>query len=284
MDENVNSVIEALKRLYDSLQAKQAIENKETQTFFEEKRQLSGFNIFPKKLLRKTFLFLDFNLDIPQILLTCKLFNGVVKSRTFQVLLHTQVALKNTKLYNNPLASAQPELEMIKLKPESEITTKEDAISQLKLANAARDFLADNLKKKAKKIDDLEKEISTLQEEMKNQKNLYTKGIEKMNAFEKMLENEKKNLADAQKNLVAVQVQNKFEIEALKAQISNSEKDRNELQVKKAQLKGQVLKLRSENVQIYKKIAVFQEVLSKIKAYFDGMQEAKLLKPLESFK
>ncbi|OMJ95191.1 hypothetical protein SteCoe_1571 [Stentor coeruleus] len=173
---------------------------------------------------------------------------------------------------------------MIKLKPESEITTKEDAISQLKLANAARDFLADNLKKKAKKIDDLEKEIFTLQEEMKNQKNLYTKGIEKMNAFEKMLENEKKNLNDAQKNLVAVQAQNKAEIEALKAQISNSEKERNELQIKKTQLKDQVLKLRSENIQIYRKIAVFQEVLNKIKAYFDGMQEAKLLKPLESFK
>lgn len=277
MEENVAGVIESLKKLHQIMQEKENQAHKETQTVVEERRQYSLICIFPKKILRRTFLFLDFAKDIPEVLLTCKLFNSVVRSRTFQVLLHSQASNRTAKIFNSTIVSSNSDLELAKIKPEIEITTKEDAISQLKIASAGRDFLANKLKKQDLKIEDLNKEIARLQEEVKMQKNIHSKGIEKMNAFEKMFENEKKNFGDAQKNLSTLQQQYKSEIEILKLQIVNCEKDRTELQGQKKMMKAEVLKLREENQVLVEKTAVYQDVLNRIKAYFDAMYEAKLI-------
>ena len=280
MEENTSDVIESLKKLYKVLKEKHNQASKETQTQFEERRQFSLICIFPKKILRKTFLFLDFVVEIPEIMLTCKLFNSVVRSRTFQVLLHSQASNKTTKIYNATINSSTSDLELGKIKPENEITSKEDALAQLKIAYTGRDFLANKLKKQDVKIEELNKEIGRLQDEIKIQKNIHSKGIEKMSAFEKMFENEKKSYGDAQKTLSSLQMQYKSEIETLRNQIANSEKDREELRMGKTALKAGVLKLREENMALVKQTSAYQDVLNKIKAYFEGMQEAGLLKAL----
>ena len=280
-DNHVEEIIESLLNLYKKLEEKQDHASKETQTQFEAKRQLSLLCIFPKKILRKAFLFLDFVEDIPQVMLTCKLFNSVVRSRTFQVLLHSQATHRTAKIYNSAIISSPNIIEVVKIKSESEITTKEDALSQLKIAYNGRDFLANKLKKQDIKIEELNKEIGRLQDEIKMQKNIDSKGIEKRNAFEIMLENEKKVHADAQKNLISLQAQYKNEIDLLRNQVVISEKDRTELHSQKIIFKEEVLKLRQENMAIIISIAVYQDVLNKMKAYFEAMQEANLLKSVE---
>ena len=280
MTENVEQIIDSLSKLYKILEKKQSQEHKNTQTFFEVKRQLSTICILPKKLLRKSFLFLDFIEEIPQILITCKLFNSIIKSRTFQVLLHTQASLRTAKIYNTSLLSNSNDMENVKLKPETEVNTKEDALAQLKIANAGRDFLANKLKKQDKKIEDLNKEILRLQEEIKLQKVIHSKGIEKMNTFEVLFENEKKNHVEGQKTLACLQQQYKNEIEGLKALILASERDKTDLEKQKMELKDQVIRLREDNAGIVKKINVYQHVLSKLKGYFEAMQDANLLKRL----
>jgi F-box domain len=277
MDIDVNHIIGSLKTLYTKLQQKLPQEHKESQTYFEPPRQFSILCILPRKILRKIFLHLEFIEEIPNILLTCKLFNSIIKSRTFQVLLHSQSTINSSKLYTNVIISSNTEIENIKLKPEQEITTKEDALAQLKLANSGRDFLVTKIKKQDKKIEELNKEIQRLQEEIKLQKNIHSKGIEKMNAFETLFENEKKTLSDAQKTLSSLQTSYKIEIDALKNQIANSDKNRLDLLDEKKNLKEEVLKLRQNNLFMTKKIAVYQNVLNKMKAYFEAMEEADLL-------
>ena len=234
----------------------------------------------PKKILRKIFLFLDFTTDVPQVYITCKLFNNAIRSRTFQVLLQGQVSSKNSKLFPNQFAKTNPEEEIGKLKPESEIKTKEDAIAQLKIAEAIKEFLANKIKKQHNKNNDLEKEAGRLKEEIVLQKSLHLKAIEKTQDYEKKIENEKKTLAEAQKSLLTLQGKCNNDIEPLRQQIANSEKDRAELQETKRRQKEAVLKLREENYEIQKKLVAYQEVLNKIKAYFQGMEEAQLLKSI----
>jgi DNA repair exonuclease SbcCD ATPase subunit len=277
--DKTTSVISSLKGLYQSLQGKQRKETKEAQTAEEEKRALTGFNLLPKKIVRKIFLFLDFATDGAQVYVTCKLFCNTIRSRVFQNLLQSQ-ASKDPKTAIDP-ATTNPEEIFGKLKPESEIKTKEEAIAQLKTAEAIKEFLANKIKKQHNKNNELEKETNSIREEIAKQKALHLKAIERTQDFEKMIENERKSLAEAQKALAGLQGKCGNDLEPLKMQIANSERDRNELQETKRVQKEAVLKLREENYELQKKIVVYQEVLNKIKAYFEGMEEANLL-PLDS--
>lgn len=275
-----NPLIEKLKELQKALSNKPEMQEKETQTNFSEQRSLRGFNILPKKIIRKIFLFTDFLSESSSIYSTCRLFNSVIRSRTYQILLHNQYLAKNSNVLSLPTPIAEEEIG--KLKPESEIKTKEDAVSQLRLAESIKSLLVDKLKRQDNKNVDLEKEIKRIQEEIKSQKNLYTKGIEKMNDLDAKSESEKKILAEGQKNLQTLENRCRSDIENLKTQIKECEKDREKLLIEKKSLRTEVLELRKSNITIQEEIIVYQEALNKIKAYFEAMEEANLLKLPES--
>lgn len=271
-----NPLIDKLKELQKLLSTKPETHEKDSQTNFSEQRRLQGFNILPKKIIRKIFLFTDFLSDGSAIYSTCRLFNSVMRSRTYQILLHNQYLSKNSNVLSLPAPIAEDEIG--KLKPESEIKTKEDAVGQLRLAESIKSLLVDKLKRQDNKNVDLEKEIKRIQEEIKSQKNLYSKGIEKMNDLDAKTETEKKILAEAQKNLQNLENRCRSDIENLKTQIKECEKDREKLLLEKKSLRTEVLELRKSNITIQEEIIVYQEALNKIKAYFEAMEEANLLK------
>ena len=99
-------------------------------------------------------------------------------------------------------------------------------------------------------------------------------------SFMSLVENEKKNHVEGQKTLACLQQQYKNELEGLKALILASERDKTDLEKQKMELKDQVIRLREDNAGIVKKINVYQHVLSKLKGYFEAMQDANLLKRL----
>lgn len=271
-----NNLVEKLKELQRALRNKPETLEKENQTNFGEQRELKGFNILPKKIVRKIFLFTDFFVDGGRLYATCRLFNMVIRSRTYQILLHNQFLSKNTNFLSLPPPIAEEEIG--KLRPESEIKTKEDAICQLGLAERIKTLLVDKLKRQDNKNIELEKEIKRIQEEIKSQKNLYSKGIEKMHDLEAKTESEKKILVEAQKSLASLENRCRSDVDNLKRQISECEKDKLKLLSDKKVLRTEVLELRKSNISIQQEIVVYQEVLNKIKAYFEAMEEANLLK------
>ena len=271
-----SDLIQKLQQLHQTLQSKSQKQDKEVQTSYSDQVQLRGFHLFPKKIIRKIFIFTDFLTDVPQLYITCKLFNSVIRSRVFQVLLHNQVISKNSNALSSSYSSNDEELQ--KLKPESEIKTKEEAVAQLKLAEKLKQVLATKLKRQDNKNNELQNEIMRIQEEIKAQKARYSKGIEKMNDLEAKHESEKKILAEAQKNLAALKNKCKKEVDDLRMQIGECEKDKEKLSNEKKVLREEVLMLREKNVEIQKEIVVYQEALNKIKAYFLGMEEAGLIK------
>ena len=271
-----SDLIHKLQLLHQTLQSKSQKQDKEAQTSYSDPVQLRGFHIFPKKIIRKIFIFTDFLSDVPQLYITCKLFNSVIRTRVFQVLLHNQVISKNSNALSSSYSNNEEELQ--KLRPESEIKTKEEAVAQLKLAEKLKQVLATKLKRQDNKNNELQNEITRIQEEIKAQKGRYSKGIEKMNDLEAKHETEKKILAEAQKNLAALKTKCKKEVDGLRLQIAECDKDKEKLSSEKKVLREEVLMLREKNVEIQKEIVVYQEALNKIKAYFLGMEEAGLIK------
>jgi DNA repair exonuclease SbcCD ATPase subunit len=269
-------LISKLKNLQQKLSSQSSTHEKETQTSSSEFVQLRGFNLLPKKIIRKIFIFSDFLSDGPSLYSTCRLFNSVIRSRVFQVLLHHQVTNKRSNVLSSNFNTSDEEVQ--KLRPESEIKTKEEAVGQLRVAENLKQVLASKLKRQDNKNNDLEAEIARIQEEIKAQKSRYSKGIEKMNDIDSKHESEKKVLVEAQKNLMNLKNKCKKEIDDLRAQINECEMDKEKLLLEKRVLRAEVLELRESNVEIQKEIVVYQEVLNKIKAYFLGMEEAGLIK------
>ena len=161
----IQTVQHSLNELYQELLAKNQKTDNETQSISQEMINLSKICLLPKQVLRSIFLFTDFYSDIPAISETCVLFNKLVRSRSFNISVYKIASQRASRMKSTTInADALDKLEAQKLVKDN--ISRDEALLELKKANAVKDFLADKMKKQDKKIESLLEEIDKLNDQV----------------------------------------------------------------------------------------------------------------------
>lgn len=283
MDEEIEFLVLSMNSLYETLKAKENSQDVATQTNSSDYQQISLLQLIPKHVFRKIFLYLDFITDIPSLSESCVYFNSIINSRRFQVSLYHIISAKAHKSRSVTLPARQDN-DFTRFRTENESYNKEDLTAQLKTANAVRDFLANKILLQEKRIEESNKEIDKLNDELRVQKQINSKTIAKVAIVSAQFEAAKNEAFEAKETIELMSHQQKEETEKLRNDIAAYDKEKLELRRHKKVLSAEVIRLRDEYQSCLQKLGQYNDAVSKLKSYFDAMVSTKVTPIIKQIK
>lgn len=248
------SLITKLESLYVTLQVKSESCEKDSQTAAGDYRQLRVICILPKRILRRIFLYLDFQRDTAAVSETCTLFNELLRSRSYQLQLFKTQPEKSLR--------PEPSTEAVPFYPP---TSLEEAASQFRKYSAVNNYLAQTIKTQDRRIEELNGEINEHTRELRIQKQINGKTLNTVAKLKHDLE-----LAGGQNSsLQESTAQLTSRLQA--AQTVNST-----LCSHKKVLRSEVLRLRREYSECLLRLGQYKDATNKLQSYFEGLLRSKL--------
>lgn len=279
MSEEIDVLLESMSRLQHKLQLKLYNENKETQTS-QFLIHSSIFSILPQNLIIQVFLFLDFSEDYPPVLETCKLFNFLMNSSTFQFLSYKVSVKHQEKKAFQSVPNAEEQKTIYNF---DAIETKAQALLEMKKLQAVSKFIDNKITNQGKIIEELEKNIVKNQTDLRIQNSITKKCIEKIGKIEKSYEGIKAEADKNQSELVKIEGTDKLELEELKVVEKKLFEENKQLLNDTRVLSKEVNKVTGKNNQVVYRLEQYQEALVKIKDFFIAMFEPKMQNLIASF-
>ena len=279
MTEDIDYLIESMNRIRNKLQSQLYTEDKETQTATNS-YQSSLFVRLSDSLLLKIFLFLTFTEDLPNVLETCKYFNIILKSRKFQVLSY-KISTKSLLNQSLPAVSSTEDSKTQEI--ENSFQTKGEVMQAIKKMMAVSDFLTKKTTNQSKNIEDLNKEIIKYEGELRIQKSINNKFIDKISKVEKSYEDLHSDLELINDQINKIEFSNKTSFEDLSSQSILLLNQKTELEKHNKILNQELNNLKTQNVGFRYNFEIFENAVMKMKEYFETMFEAKMRTLIESF-
>lgn len=259
------SLITKLESLYSTLQARSESCEKESQAVPGDYRQLCAMCILPKRVLRRIFLYLDFEADIVAVSETCALFNELVRSRSYQLQLFKTHPSKSLR----PASSS----EAAHFCPP---TSLEEAASQFKKYSAVNNYLAQTIKTQDKRIEELNAEINGHNYELRIKNQINSKTLNTVAKLKHDLELAGEQNALLQGTAAQLATQHSEELAGLSSRLQAVQTANLTLCSHKKVLRSEVLRLRKEYSECLCRLGQHKDVTSKLHSYFEGLLRSKL--------
>jgi hypothetical protein len=279
MTDDIDYLIESMQVFKKNLQQKRYIEEKQTQTH-EITEKSSVLLSLPKKILVTILLYLNFLNDIPNISETCKYLSNMTSSRLFQVLSY-KITINKSKIISKnsfpiPEESKTQNIDMSN-KTQSEI------IIEIKKNKAVKDFLLKKISNQDNSIEDLNREISKLTDELRIQNSIKNKFLDKINKIEKLHESEKNSLIKVQQEIDNINLVMEKEMRELIFDHRTINKNKEELNKHNFILNVELNSLINKQKSYSCSFAMYEEAVFKIKDYYQTMIEPRVHQIISKF-
>lgn len=280
MTDELDFLIGSLHHLHTDLQERLYTSDASTQV--QPESFSSALLNLPKPILIKILSFLNFTQDLPSALESCKTLHLVITSLPYQTLSYKNL-IRKFSIYSLPHSNSAEE-EFKNEESYQLIESKAEAMIQIKKAAAFNNFVGPKIMNQGKKIEELTKEVTRLQEELRIQTSICNKCIDKISRVEKQCEN--LNLEKEKRINEAELIRNKEEneLEFMRTKFGEINKEKESLRKEVILLEKELEMQKLTKSKLSNDFSGYESAFTKIQEYFLSMFSPKLEEIIQSFK
>lgn len=272
MSEDLDSLIESMHRMWNRFHQKLYTETQETQTDSKPIIQGPLLNL-PQKILISILIFLDFHKDIPNIIETCRFMHTIIYSRAFQVKSFNTWSHHPNKTTSQNI---QKEEEKNSSNLEDTIKTKAEAVLSIKKVVAVNNFVSNKITSQNKKIEELTKELNKATEDLRINKNITNKGLEKYYHKEKEYNEVHKALQNTENEIFFIVSSESAELESLKNTYEKVSNENVVLDKHCRVLSCEMMELEHKSLELESTFAAYETAVERMNEYFMMMFVPKI--------
>ncbi|OMJ89906.1 hypothetical protein SteCoe_7896 [Stentor coeruleus] len=247
-------------------------DTQETQT--DSKPIIQGpLLILPQKILINILLFLDFHKDIPNIIETCRFMQNIINSEVFQVKSFNSWSHHPNK---TTIQNLQKEEQKNSSNLEDTIKTKAEAILSIKKVVAVNNFVSNKIASQDKKIDELTKELNKATEDLRINKNITNKGLEKYYRKEKEYNDVHKALQNTENEIFYITSSESSELENLKNKYEKVSNENVVLDKHCRILACELMELEHKAIELESTFTAYETAVDRMNEYFMMMFVPKI--------